>query len=55
LNKVEEVFTNYVNDLYQLKSSTEGAEKVINKSLLNNLLGRFEKNIIKPITKTVKN
>ena len=52
-NKVEGVFTEYVNELYQLKSSTEGAEKAINKSLLNNLLGRFGMNIIKPITKTV--
>jgi len=52
-NKVEGVFTEYVNELYQLKYSTEGAEKAINKSLLNNLLGRFGMNIIKPITKTV--
>jgi DNA polymerase type B, organellar and viral len=52
-NKVEGVFTEYVNELYQLKSNSEGAEKAINKSLLNNLLGRFGMNIIKPITKTV--
>jgi len=52
-NKVESTFTKYVKELYELKSSTKGAEKATNKSLLNNLLGRFGMNIIKPITKTV--
>jgi hypothetical protein len=53
-NKVENVFTKYVAEVYELKSNTEGVEKVINKSLLNNLLGRFGMNIIKAITKNVK-
>jgi hypothetical protein len=52
-NKVEGAFTKYVTELYELKSTTVEAEKAINKSLLNNLLGRFGMNIIKPITKTV--
>jgi hypothetical protein len=53
-NKVEDVFTKYVGELYELKSNTEGVEKAINKSLLNNLLGRFGMNIIKAITKMLK-
>lgn len=53
-NKVENVFTKYVTEIYELKSKTKGVEKAINKSLLNNLLGRFGMNIIKPITKNVK-
>jgi DNA polymerase type B, organellar and viral len=52
-NKIEGAFTNYINELYELKSNTTGAERAINKSLLNNLLGRFGMNIIKPITKSV--
>ena len=52
-NKVYNVFKPYVDDLYHLKSTTEGAEKIVNKSLLNNLIGRFGMNIIKPITKSV--
>jgi DNA polymerase type B, organellar and viral/RNase_H superfamily len=49
-NRVSNVFTKYVNDLYKLKLESKGAEKAINKSLLNNLLGRFGMNIIKPKT-----
>jgi hypothetical protein len=36
-----------------LKSSTKGAEKTINKSLLNNLPGKFGINIIKPKTEII--
>jgi hypothetical protein len=48
------VFTDYVNDLYKLKSTTkDSVEKDINKRLLNHLLGRFGMNIEKPITELV--
>jgi len=52
-NKIEGVFSNYINELYELKSKSIGVEKAIYKSLLNNLLGRLGMNIIKPITKNV--
>ena len=52
---VPSYFKNYILDLYELKSKTTGIEKRINKSLLNNLLGRFGLNIIKPVTKLIKN
>lgn len=52
-NKLENVFTDYVTDLYKKKASSTGFLKSINKSLLNNLLGRFGLNITKPITKTL--
>ena len=54
-SKIPSYFKDYIMDLYTKKSSTTGIEKKINKSLLNNLLGRFGLNIIKPITKIVKN
>jgi hypothetical protein len=50
------VFTDYVNDLYKLKSTTkDSVEKDINKRLLNHLLGRFGMNIVKPVTELVDN
>jgi hypothetical protein len=52
-NRVSNVFSKYVKDLYKLKLEIIGAERAINKSLLNNLLGRFGMNIIKPKTETV--
>jgi hypothetical protein len=55
-NKVNDVFTDYVKDLYQIKSTTKDrVEKDIAKRLLNHLLGRFGLNIVKPITKCVDN
>ncbi|KAI5980362.1 mitochondrion dnapol [Pisolithus orientalis] len=51
--EVPSFFTDYITDLYNLKSKTSGFKKKINKNLLNNLLGRFGLNIIKPITKIV--
>jgi DNA polymerase type B, organellar and viral len=48
------VFTDYVKDLYNIKSTTnDSVEKEIVKRLLNHLLGRFGMNIVKPITKLV--
>jgi hypothetical protein len=38
-----------------LKSKTVDSKRSINKSLLNNLLGRFGLNIIKPVNKIVNN
>jgi hypothetical protein len=52
-NKVENVFTEYVGDLYERKLNSFGSEKAVNKSLLNNLIGRFGLNIIKPVTKSL--
>ena len=49
-NKVEGIFNEYVNTLYEMKSNNSGTTKQIAKSLLNNLLGRFGLNITKPIT-----
>lgn len=48
------VFDDYVNTLYEIKSTTKNlVEKAVAKSLLNNLLGRFGLNIDKPITEIV--
>ena len=54
-DKVPSYFKDYVLDLYKLKANTSGSEKITNKSLLNNLLGRFGLNIIKPISQVVNN
>lgn len=55
-NKVHNVFTDYVNNLYHIKcNTTDKVEKDITKRLLNHLLGRFGMNIIKPVTKLVSN
>lgn len=47
-------FINYVDDLSLLKDTLTGSQRQVVKSLLNNLLGRFALNYIKPITKIVK-
>ena len=52
-NKVENIFNDYVKDLYDLKDKSTGSFKFIYKNLLNNFLGRFGLSIIKPITQTV--
>lgn len=45
-DKQNNVFDSYVNNLYEIKSTTSNPiEKAISKSLLNNLLGRFGLNI----------
>lgn len=52
-NKEFNVFDNYVNELSKLKDELTGSQRQVLKSLLNNLLGRFALNFVKPITKTV--
>ena len=52
-NKVNNLFTSYVNDLFKKKSESFGASKTVYKSLLNNLIGRFGLNINKPLTKNI--
>ncbi len=52
-NKVNNVFDEYVKDLYELKATSDGSIKAIAKSLLNNLLGRLGLNIKKPVSEIV--
>ena len=52
-NRVDNVFNDYVKDLYKVKANNTGSIKIIAKSLLNNLLGRFGMDFNKPITKIV--
>ena len=52
-NKVENIFNDYINELFNLKKNSTGFNKMIYKSLLNNFLGRFGLNIIKPVTQMV--
>jgi hypothetical protein len=52
-DKQDNVFNEYVHDLYKVKSSSNGAVKEITKSLLNNLLGRFGMDVNKPKTEIV--
>lgn len=52
-SKSENVFKSYVEDLSKKKDELKGSQRQVIKSLLNNLLGRFALNFIKPITKTV--
>ena len=49
--RVSDVFTGYINKVYPIKSNaTNKSQKVMAKSLLNNLLGRFGINIDRPVT-----
>jgi hypothetical protein len=53
-NRIKSVFNDYIFDLFKKKSeSQKGSQKLIAKSLLNNLIGRFGLSIIKPISKVV--
>jgi len=52
-NTSENVFNSYVETLSKLKNELTGTKRQVIKSLLNNLLGRFAINNVKPITKTV--
>lgn len=52
-NKVYNTFNDFIFMLYNKKANSTGTIKMICKSLLNNLLGRFGLNIIKPITQIV--
>jgi len=53
-NKQESPFLEYVEELSKQKDSLKGSQRQVVKSLLNNLIGRFGLNFVKPITKTVK-
>lgn len=53
-NKVKDVFFNYVNNIYNIKSNPKNkTQKTIAKSLLNNLLGKFGINMDKAITRVM--
>jgi len=52
-NKQESPFEEYVKELSIQKDSLTGTSRKVVKSLLNNLIGRFALNFVKPITKTV--
>lgn len=52
-NKQESPFKEYVEELSMLKDTLTGSPRKVVKSLLNNLLGRFALNFVKPISKTV--
>lgn len=52
-NQPKSPFTEYVNELSNLKNTLKGSSRQVVKSLLNNLIGRFGLNFIKPITATV--
>ena len=50
-NRVSNVFTEYVENLYKMKSTPKNiTQKFLAESLLNNLLGRFDVGINKHIT-----
>lgn len=50
-NREKDVFTNYVQKVYKIKSDPiNPSQKAMAKSLLNNLLGRFGISLDKPIT-----
>jgi hypothetical protein len=52
-NKVDSYFKEYILKLFDIKKNSTGSTKIISKSLLNNLLGRFGLNFIKPISQTM--
>ena len=51
-SKSENVFKSYVEDLSKLKNELTRSKRRVIKNLLNNFLGRFALNFVKPITKT---
>lgn len=51
--KITNNFKPFILKLYEKKKNSEGFIKTIYKSLLNNFLGRFALNFIKPITEIV--
>lgn len=53
-NREANVFKNYVDKVYAIKASaTNPSRRIMAKSLLNNLLGRFGINLEKPITEVM--
>jgi hypothetical protein len=53
-NKVDSVFSEFVNDIYQIKSNPRNdTEKNVSKLILNSLIGRFGMDFYKSVTKLV--
>jgi DNA polymerase type B, organellar and viral len=52
-NKISNLFDNYVLHLFEIKKNSTNYIKIVAKSLLNNLLGRFALSIVKPVTSIV--
>lgn len=52
-NKQDSPFKDYVEELSSKKDILTGSPRKVVKSLLNNLIGRFALNFVKPISKTV--
>jgi hypothetical protein len=53
-NREKDVFKDYINKVYNIKSNPiNNTQKSMAKSLLNNLLGRFGINLNKPVTKVL--
>jgi hypothetical protein len=52
-DKIKDTFKPFILDLYDKKKNSKGFIRNIYKSLLNNFLGRFGLNFIKPITQLV--
>lgn len=52
-NKVESVFSEFVDNLYNIRCNSKGMIKTITKLLLNSTFGRFGMNINKPISEIV--
>jgi hypothetical protein len=50
-NKQESPFKEYVEELSRQKDTLTGSTRQVVKSLLNNLIGRFALNFVKPICK----
>lgn len=52
-NKIENIFTNFVDDLFNIRLKEQGLKKSIAKLLLNSSFGRFGMSISKPETAIV--
>ena len=52
-NKIDSVFKDYIHNIFEIKNNSTGSLRTIAKSLLNNLIGRFGLDWVKPITETV--
>lgn len=49
-NTVNNIFKDFVEDLYQIRMNESGIKKIITKLILNSAFGRFGMSIFKPIT-----
>lgn len=52
-NKISNLFQKYVTNLFEIKRNSSNYIRMVAKSLLNNLLGRFGLDLIKPKTSIV--